>query len=43
MICIFNNNVQVFQTEDAVVLFAEMNHNARVVPLDGRVSSDIQN
>ena len=32
----YNNNVQVFQTEDTVVLFAEMNHNARVVPLDGR-------
>ena len=32
----YNNNVQLFQTEDTVVLFAEMNHNARVVPLDGR-------
>ena len=32
----YNNNLQVFQTEDTVVLFAEMNHNARVVPLDGR-------
>ena len=32
----YNNNLQVFQTEDSVVLFAEMNHNARVVPLDGR-------
>ncbi len=32
----YNNNVQVFQTEDTVVLFAEMNHNARIVPLDGR-------
>ena len=32
----YNNNVQVFQTEDTVVLFAEMNHEARVVPLDGR-------
>ena len=36
----YNNNVQVFQTEDAVVLFAEMNHNARVVPLDGREHLD---
>ena len=36
----YNNNVQVFQTEDTVVLFAEMNHNARVVPLDGRDSLD---
>ena len=32
----YNNNVQVFQTEDTVVLFAEMNHNARIVFLDGR-------
>ncbi len=31
----YNNNVQVFQTESTVVLFAEMNHNARIVPLDG--------
>ena len=36
----YNNNVQVFQTEDTVVLFAEMNHNARVVPLDGRDALD---
>jgi hypothetical protein len=32
----YNNNVQVFQTEDTFVLLAEMNHEARVVPLDGR-------
>lgn len=32
----YNNNVQLFQTEDTVVLFAEMNHEARIVPLDGR-------
>ncbi len=40
----YNNNVQVLQTEDTVVLFAEMNHNARVVPLDGRphLDSDIR-
>ena len=31
----YNNNVQLFQTEDTVVLLAEMNHNARVVPLTG--------
>jgi hypothetical protein len=31
----YNNNVQVFQTDDTVVLLAEMNHNARVVPLTG--------
>jgi len=32
----YNNNVQVFQTPDYVVLLNEMNHNTRVVPLDGR-------
>ena len=32
----YNNNVQVFQTPDSVVLLNEMNHNVRVVPLDGR-------
>ncbi|MCY4600066.1 MAG: hypothetical protein OXF27_09120 [Acidobacteria bacterium] len=32
----YNNNMQVFQTEDHVVLLTEMVHDARVVPLDGR-------
>ena len=32
----YNNNVQVFQTPDYVVLLAEMIHDVRVVPLDGR-------
>jgi len=32
----YNNNVQIFQTSDSVVLLNEMNHNVRVVPLDGR-------
>ena len=32
----YNNNVQLFQTRDTVVLLSEMNHNVRVVPLDGR-------
>ena len=32
----YNNNVQIFQTQDAVVLLNEMNHNFRVVPLDDR-------
>jgi len=31
----YNNNLQLFQTEETVVLFAEMNHEARIVPLDG--------
>ena len=32
----YNQNVQVFQTEDHVVLHNEMVHSARIVPLDGR-------
>ena len=32
----YNNNMQVFQTEDTVVIFTEMVHNARIIPLDGR-------
>ena len=32
----YNNNVQLFQTSEHVVILNEMNHNARVVPLDGR-------
>ncbi|MBH69370.1 MAG: hypothetical protein CMM58_13530, partial [Rhodospirillaceae bacterium] len=30
----YNNNVQLFQTEDHVVLLNEMNHNFRIIPLD---------
>ena len=36
----YNQNVQVFQTEDTVVLLNEMVHSARVVPLDGREHID---
>ena len=32
----YNQNVQLFQTPDQVVLLNEMNHNFRVIPLDGR-------
>jgi hypothetical protein len=32
----YNNNVQIVQTRDYVVLLLEMNHDARIVPLDGR-------
>ena len=31
----YNNNVQIFQTPNTVALLAEMNHNVRIVPLDG--------
>ena len=32
----YNNNMQLFQTPDAVVIYNEMNHNPRVIPLDDR-------
>ena len=32
----YNNNVQLLQTNDHVVLLNEMNHDVRVIPLDGR-------
>ena len=38
----YNNNVQLFQTPDHVVLLNEMNHNARIVPLDGRAHVDVR-
>ena len=40
----YNNNVQLFQTEDHVVLLTEMVHDARIVPLDGRphLSPDVR-
>jgi hypothetical protein len=33
---VYNNNVQFVQTRDAVVIFTEMIHDARIVPMDGR-------
>ena len=32
----YNNNFQMFQTPDEVVIYNEMNHNPRVIPLAGR-------
>jgi hypothetical protein len=32
----YNNNMQLFQTADAVVILNEMVHDIRVIPLDGR-------
>jgi hypothetical protein len=32
----YNNNYQIFQTSDHVVILAEMIHDARIIPLDGR-------
>jgi hypothetical protein len=31
----YNNNYRIFQTPDHVVILVEMNHDARVIPLDG--------
>jgi hypothetical protein len=33
---VYNNNAQFIQTRDAVVIFNEMIHDARIVPTDGR-------
>tara|TARA_R100001039_G_C1850950_1_gene111279 strand:+ start:802 stop:1935 length:1134 start_codon:yes stop_codon:yes gene_type:complete len=32
----YNNNVQLFQTEDHFVIYNEMIHESRIVPMDGR-------
>ncbi len=32
----YNNNLQIFQAQDHIVLFTEMIHNARIVPLGAR-------
>jgi hypothetical protein len=32
----YNHNYQIFQTPDYVVIFVEMIHDARIIPLDGR-------
>ena len=36
----YNNNVQLLQTPDTVVVFNEMIHDARIIPLDGRPRLD---
>ena len=37
----YNNNMQLFQTDDQVVILTEMVHDARVIPLDGRPNHGI--
>jgi len=32
----YNNNVQIVQTPDTVMIYSEMIHDARVIPIDGR-------
>jgi hypothetical protein len=36
----YNNLFQIFQAEDYVVVVLEMNHDARIIPLDGRAHVD---
>ena len=38
----YNNNFQLFQTPDEVVIYNEMNHNARVIPLDNRAYNGLR-
>ena len=38
----YNNNFQLFQTPDEVVIYNEMNHNARVIPLDTRAYNGLR-
>ena len=38
----YNNNVQLFQTSEYVALLNEMNHNVRMIPLDGRAHVDLR-
>jgi hypothetical protein len=38
----YNQNVQIFQTRDHVVIYNEMVHNARIVPLDSRPFGNIR-
>ena len=33
---VYNNNVEFIETRDTVVIFNEMIHDARIVPMDGR-------
>ena len=38
----YNNNVQILQVPGYVVVFNEMVHNARIIPLDGRPHGDLR-
>ena len=38
---VYNNNVQIIQTRDYVVIVAEMIHDARIVPMDGRAHGTV--
>ena len=38
----YNNNAQIFQTPEYVVIFNEMVHSARIIPLDGRPHGNVR-
>ena len=38
----YNQNMQVFQTEDAVVILNEMVHDSRIIPIDGAPRTGIE-
>src|SRR6185295_18578853 len=38
----YNNNPQIYQTPGYVVLFTEMIHDARIVPMDGRLHGSLR-
>jgi hypothetical protein len=38
----FNNDIQFFQTRDYVVIFNELIHDARIVPMDGRPHGNVR-
>lgn len=37
----YNNNFQILQTKDTVVILAEMFHERRIIPIDGRARTNI--
>jgi hypothetical protein len=41
MPAVYNNNVQFIQTREYVVIFTEMIHDFRIVPMDGRPHGDV--
>jgi hypothetical protein len=38
---VYNNNVQIIQTQDYVAIVSEMIHDARIVPMDGRAHGTV--
>ncbi len=38
---LYNNNLQILQTKDQLVIFMEMNHEARIIPIGRRVHGQV--